>query len=232
MQIRLMQSVLQDTIAMRKNYSQYLCVCLALVALISSSFGQTLADVAEEAVRSAKESHYQHKTHVDQAAGIFDLDCSGFVDYLLKRIAPRQYTELPIEPGHVRPRAVAYYEFLATLPKKPTPGWEPVHRFSDLRPGDLIAWKKELTAAETGDTGHVMIVAEVPALTAKGRYRATVFDSTKTPHDDDTRPAGGDGIGRGDLFFYVDTEDRPVAFQFSSQRKVHDAPISMGRIAN
>ncbi|MBV9273478.1 MAG: hypothetical protein JO333_06260 [Verrucomicrobia bacterium] len=123
-------------------------VCLALVALISSSFGQTLTDVAEEAVRSAKETHYQHKTHVDQAAGIFDLDCSSFVDYLLKRIAPCQYTKLPIEPGQVRPRAVAYYDFLATLPKKPTPGREPVHHVSDLRPGDLIAWKKELTAAE------------------------------------------------------------------------------------
>jgi hypothetical protein len=58
----------------------------------------------------------------------------------------------------------------------------------------------------------------------------TVYDSTKSQHDDDTRAPGTNGIGKGDLFFYVDAQNAPVAFQFSSQRKVHEAPIAMGRL--
>jgi hypothetical protein len=195
-----------------------------------SVFSQTLADAAAETVGSVRETHYQHRTHVDKATGVFDLDCSGFVDYLLKRIAPDQYNQLPIETGHTRPRAEVYYEFFARLAQTPKPGWQVVLHFSDLRPGDIIAWKKEAAAQESGDTGHVMIVAQAPVRTGAGSYRLTVYDSTKSPHDNDTRAPGTDGIGRGDLFFYVDAQDAPAAFRFSSQRHVHDAPIAIGRL--
>jgi hypothetical protein len=204
---------------------------LFLAGTYGSAFSQTLADAAAETLGSVKETHYQHKTHVDKAAGVFDLDCSGFADYLLKRIAPDQYSQLPIEAGHTRPRAEVYYEFFAGLAQTPKPGWEIVQHFADLRQGDIIAWKKEAAAQESGDTGHVMIIAEPPVPTGKDSYRLTVYDSTKSPHDSDTRAPGTDGIGKGDLFFYVDGQDRPVAFKFSSQRHVHDAPIAMGRLA-
>ena len=207
--------------------------CISLLLLggtYGSAFSQTLADAAAETLGAVKETHYQHKTHVDKAAGVYDLDCSGFVDYLLKRIAPDQYNQLPIEPGHTRPRAEVYYELFAGLAEAPKPGWEMVQHFADLRPGDIIAWKKEAAAQESGDTGHVMIIAQPPVRTGKDSYRLTVYDSTKSPHDNDTRAPGTDGIGKGDLFFYVDVQDKPVAFKFSSQRHEHDAPISMGRL--
>ena len=75
-----------------------------------------------------------------------------------------------------------------------------------------------------------MIVAQTPVRNGADSYRLTVYDSTKSPHDNDTRAPGTNGIGKGDLFFYVNTEDAPVAFQFSSQRHVHEAPIAMGRL--
>jgi hypothetical protein len=203
---------------------------LILVGSCVPALSQNLADAAEEDLQSIKETHYQHKSHVDRQAGVFDLDCSGFVDHLLKQIAPEQYKRLPIEARHTRPRAEVYYEFFAGLAQTAKPGWQVVHRFSDLRRGDIIAWKKETAAQESGDTGHVIIVAASPNRQNNGPYRLTVYDSTKSPHDNDTRSPGTDGIGKGDLFFYVDSHDTPVAFQFSSQRKVHAAPISMGRL--
>ena len=202
---------------------------LVLAGNNSLLFGQGLADAAEQDLHSVKETHYQHKTHIDKTTGVFDVDCSGFVDHLLKRVAPQQYDRLPIEPGHTRPRAEVYYQFFVELAQTPKPGWEAVSRFAELRRGDLIAWKKETTSQETGDTGHVMVVGATPVRLGNAVYRLTVYDSTKSPHDNDTRAPGADGIGRGDLFFYVNAQDAPIAFQFSSQRQVHDAPISMGR---
>ena len=212
------------------KHATWFCL-LVLAGNSASAFARNLADAAEGDLKSVKETHYQNKSHVDKTAGVFDLDCSGFVDYLLKQVAPDQYKQLPIEPGHTRPRAEAYYEFFISLAQRPTSGWEVVRRFSDLRRGDVIAWKKVIAAQETGDTGHVMIVAGPPTRQNNGSYRLTVYDSTKSPHDNDTRTPGTDGIGKGDLFFYVNPQDGPVAFQFSSQRKIHDAPISMGRLA-
>jgi hypothetical protein len=211
---------------------QFLVVGLLVLAGNNAQLlGQSLADVAEEDLNLVKESHYQHKTHIDKAAGVFDVDCSGFVDHLLKQVAPQQYDRLPIEPGHTRPRAEVYYQFFVELAQTPKPGWKAVSRFAELQRGDLIAWKKETAAQETGDTGHVMVVGGAPSRLGNGSYRLTVYDSTKSPHDHDTRAPGADGIGRGDLFFYVNAQDAPIAFQFSSQRHVHDAPISMGRLS-
>jgi hypothetical protein len=204
---------------------------LVLAGNYAPLFGQGLANAAEEDLHLVKETHYQHKTHIDKTAGVFDLDCSGFLDHLLKQVAPQQYAQLPIEQGHTRPRAEVYYQFLVELAQTPKPGWAAVSRLGELRRGDLIAWKKETAAQETGDTGHVMVVGAAPVLLGNGSYRLTVYDSTKSPHDNDTRAPGTDGIGRGDLFFYVNAQDAPIAFQFSSQRHVHDAPISMGRLS-
>jgi deferrochelatase/peroxidase EfeB len=207
---------------------------VGLLILVGSSaqlFGQRLADAAEKDLHLAKATHYQHKTHIDKTTGVFDVDCSGFVDHLLKQVAPQQYDQLPIEPGHTRPRAEVYYQFFVELAQTPKAGWKAVSRFAELRRGDLIAWKKETAAQETGDTGHVMVVGAAPVRLGTTSYQLTVYDSTKSPHDNDTRGPGADGIGRGDLFFYVNAQDIPIAFQFSSQRQMHDAPISMGRLS-
>jgi hypothetical protein len=53
--------------------------------------GDNIAYAAEKLLDDVRETHYQHKTHVLQSAGIYDMDCSGFVDFLLKRVAPQQY---------------------------------------------------------------------------------------------------------------------------------------------
>jgi hypothetical protein len=60
--------------------------------------------------------------------------------------------------------------------------------------------------------------------------RSPAFVGKIWEHNTETRAPGTNGIGKGDLFFYVDAQDIPVAFQFSFRSNVHEDPIAMGRL--
>jgi hypothetical protein len=187
-----------------------------------------LAGAAEQLIGSVKETHYQHKTHVDPSQGVYDLDCSGLVDYLLKRVAPDRFAQIPIEPGHSRPRAVMYYQFINGLDQQPATGWATVQKLSDAKRGDIIAWEK--TASTEGDTGHVVIVAQEPVHQPDGLYAVEVYDSSGIHHEEDTRPPSTSGVGRGIIFFRVNQGGQPIAFQFNRHANFHEEPIAIGRL--
>jgi hypothetical protein len=84
--------------------------------------------------------------------GVYDMDCSGFVDYLLQQIAPAQFAPLRIEPGHTRPRAAMYFDLFTRLTKSPLPRWEAVPKLGEVRRGDIIAWE---LAASTDKTAGI-----------------------------------------------------------------------------
>jgi hypothetical protein len=187
-----------------------------------------LAGAAEQLVSSVKETHYQHKTHVDVSQGVYDLDCSGLVDYLLKRVAPDRFAQIPIEPGHSRPRAVMYYQFISGLNQQPATGWVAVQKLGDAKRGDIIAWEK--TASSEGDTGHVVIVAQDPVRQPDGLYAVAVYDSSGIHHEQDTRSPTTSGVGRGIIFFRVSEAGQPTAFQFNRRANFHEEPIAIGRL--
>ena len=193
---------------------------------------ENLGDAAERLLSRTRKTHYQHRTHVDRAGGVYDMDCSGFVDYLLKRIAPAQFAQLRIEPGHARPRAAMYFELFKGLHKSPLPGWEVVQNLGDARRGDIIAWQLAASTQEPGDTGHVVIVAAAPVEQTNGLYSAEVYDSSGIRHDDDSRPEGTSGVGKGVITFRVDASGEPVGFQFNSHAHFHGEPIAIGRLVN
>jgi hypothetical protein len=197
-----------------------------------ANLGQNIADAAEALTGSIRETHYEHKTHVVPSNGIYDMDCSGFVDYLLKRVAPEQYAHLPIETGHARPRAATYFEFFHGLPGNPVAGWKSIDRVADARRGDIIAWALEASTQKPGDTGHVVIVAAPPISTDAKEYRVTVYDSSGIRHDEDSRPDGTSGIGEGAITIRVDDRGTPVGFRFNSHAHFHLEPIAIGRIAD
>ena len=60
---------------------------------------ENLADAAERLLGQVRETHYQHKRHIDKVAGAYDMDCSEFVDFLLKQVAPERFSQIPVEPG-------------------------------------------------------------------------------------------------------------------------------------
>ena len=160
------------------------------------------------------------------------MDCSGFVDYLLKRIAPGQFGQLPIEPGHARPRAAMYFQLLHDLRKQPLLGWKAVRQLAHAQRGDIIAWELQASTQEPGDTGHVVIVAAAPVQVAEIIYRIEVYDSSGIPHDDDSRPKNTSGIGKGTITFRVNERGEPIAFQFNSRAHFHEEPIAIGRLVS
>jgi hypothetical protein len=194
--------------------------------------GDNIADAAEKLLTEIRETHYQHKTYVIQSAGTYDMDCSGFVDFLLRRVAPAQYAHVPIEPGHARPRAAMYFDLFNGLPRNSMPGWKPIDRLADAQRGDIIAWALTASTQKPGDTGHVVIVAADPVPVNAGEYSVAVYDSSGIHHDNDSRPKATSGIGKGVIKFRVDARGVPAGFQFNSRAHFHLEPIAIGRIVN
>jgi hypothetical protein len=190
---------------------------------------QNLADAAETLLAAVRETHYQHRTQVDQAEGVYDMDCSGFVDYLLKRFAPAQFALIPVESGHARPRAKIFFQLFDGLRENPVPGWSAVDRLTDVRRGDIIAWELATATEAPGDTGHVIIAAGQPVRKRENIYSLEVYDSSGIRHDNDSRPPGTSGIGKGTINFKIDPTGKAIAFQFNSAAHFHEEPIAIGR---
>lgn len=207
-----------------------LCLILA-VALVGT---EPVSEEARRIMTSARETWYSHKTVVDEKAGRYGVDCSGFVSLVLKRVAPQQLETIPHKDTRRRPLAYEFYEVFASSPsskREATNGWMRVERLQDARPGDLIAWRK--VHFEPGEsTGHIVIVDEAPVREADGRFRVVVLDSTSTPHAQDSRKDGANGIGRGTMWFTVDAAGRATGIN-SRDRSLAprtSSPIAVGRM--
>jgi len=118
------------------------------------------------------------------------------------------------------------------LKRSPLPGWEAVPKLSEARRGDILAWRLAASTEEPGDTGHVVIVAQAPVRQTNSLYRVEVYDSSVIHHDDDSRPEGTNGVGKGFITVQVDAVGEPVGFQFNSRAHFHHEPIAIGRLVN
>ena len=129
---------------------------------------------------------YQHRTQVDRAAGRYDYDCVGFVSYALKQAAPVAWAStvkaLGLAKGRI-PSPPRYRTFFAGLVQTPQPGWEAVTNAADLHPGDVVAWEHK---TETS-SGHALILGGLPVRRAEGEWLVEVYDSTSSPHGEDSR---------------------------------------------
>jgi hypothetical protein len=143
---------------------------------------------------------------------------------------------IPKEPSQPRPRAFEYYNSFAALnPDSPT-GWRRIDSLEDARRGDILAWR--FPVIEPGeDTGHVLFVADPPRTLNSGIFAVRVYDSADTPHFDDTRGTGEgqfpNGVGSGFINFKVDSDARPIAFQFGPgphDNSFVSLPIAIGRV--
>ena len=188
-----------------------------------------------------KTTAYSHKSHVDEEQGLYELDCSGLVDLILKQVSPKHLTEVETRRGHKRQLADDYVQTFEESPEKPKSGggWQRIDHLADARPGDILAWKNP--AHKTGEhtnTGHVMVIDESPveepnaaaAPDGQKTFRVRVIDSTESPHADDTRAARQSGVGRGTLWLVVDATGKPIGYHWKSLRgPLHEPPIAIGR---
>ncbi len=130
-------------------------ILLAAVLLSGLVLAQTqpcasrLLEEGQRELNLMQTSSYQHKTEVDEPSGQFDYDCSGFLDYALKKVARAAYAELPISrPSAKRPLAQDFYSFFSSLTFSSltvkTAHWEPIYKATGLKPGDLVSWLRPL----------------------------------------------------------------------------------------
>ena len=149
---------------------------------------------SQEIFNTMQRSSYEHKAFVDEAHGIYVLDCSSFMGLVIDKISPKAFASLPIDKPHKRPRAKNFYAFLNTLaPHENHDGWMGIKRMDELEKGDIIAWKYDPNLGKQ-DTGHVVMVYEKPILEANGFYQVRVMDSSKGKHAKDSRGEGQNGF--------------------------------------
>ena len=209
-----------------------------------------VAAAAALIVRSTRHTRYQHEPAIDPETGTYNLDCAEFVSYVLRGVTPEHYARIPKEPERPCPRAFEYcdylqsltfdntngwrrsYELDAAVVHEAVQGWRRVDRLSEVRRGDVLAWRFARWSAE-GDTGHVLLVAEKPAPMVRGVIAVRVYDSSRIPHFEDSREGGGDfegGVGMGTLLFRVGRTGAPNAVQFAPSGGFHALPIVIGRL--
>jgi hypothetical protein len=141
-------------------------------------------------------------------------DCSGFVAWCIRqenRVAydsiPRQVAAISeqalrdylakVDRGHGQnwPSAADYAALGASQAEAPFQslgGGEEI--LTRMQPGDILAWG---LLPKSGDTGHVVIVAQTPVQSA-GVWNVQVLDSSLLKHGNDSRP-GGTGVGLGTI---------------------------------
>jgi hypothetical protein len=201
----------------------------------SESLALMLAEQASDVLANVKETRYVHTQSVDAAAGIYDVDCSGFASWLLQQIASRHLQQIPVDASAHRPLAHNYYEFFASRSADVEQGWQQISGLANARKGDLVAWKLADTP-HGGDTGHVFVIhaTPVPVPNQDGTLRVHVIDASDVKHFDDSRGTGAGqfptGVGSGFIHFRVDGDGNPTAFQFNANETPVPVPIAICRI--
>ena len=192
--------------------------------------------VADEVLRileNMQQTNYQHNLYIDEATRTYDVDCSGFVSYILGQVAPNHLNLIPLTGSEPRLLAHDYYNFFSSLPNETTNGWRQILFLRDARRGDLIAWP---LPPPNIDTGHIFVVAADPVPLDANTLAVMAYDSSDIFHYDDSRGRGSNqsltGVGSGTFHLQINSAGTPVAFQFDAGDPVVSANIAIGRIEN
>ena len=189
-----------------------------------------LVEEVQRELNVMRVTRYQHTTTVDESSGSYFYDCSGLLDYAMGRA--RAADLQPIPHTKARPLAADIEGYLHRGPTGPIESWEALARVDALSPGDVIA-RQATEDSTTGDTGHVMVVLEAPALNSAraAEWLVRVADSTLSPHALDSRHPGTTGLGTGTIGLLVDDRGAPTAFYWRGGVSPQAKPtrIALGR---
>jgi hypothetical protein len=208
-----------------------------------TAVGEPLFHEATNEFKTMKSTQYQHKTSVDRNAGSYRYDCVGFVSYALRQAVPEAWaTALKvtgIAKGRI-PSPPKYRAFFAGLAETPQPGWQAVRKVSEIRRGDVVAWEHKTATA----VGHALIIGSDPVPGPEGSWTVEVYDSTSSPHTDDSRPederaqvlaSSGrrSGLGHGVMVLIADPVSGALTgFRWSVKARAITVPIAAGRPAS
>jgi hypothetical protein len=208
-------------------------IALVILTLLNSNTRQRslLLGEAERQLSLMKTSVYQHRTNVDEASGRYNYDCSGFLNYSLKRVLLEAYSELPRFTSK-RPLAQDYHVLFSSQTQNSI-YWERILKATQLKAGDIIAWLRPQDN-DSNNTGHVMLVRNEPMVypDQSNELLVTVIDSTGSPHAQDTRHMGQTGLGSGIIGIIMNSNSEPIAYHWRGEksRKKEVTSIAFGRI--
>ncbi len=102
--------------------------------------GNRMVQEAQRIVAAVKSSSYSHKTRINEAEGSYLCDCSGFVGWILKKVAPDALKAVSVSKGHSHALAEDFYTaFSAAADDAASTPWRRIPRAMDARPGDVLA---------------------------------------------------------------------------------------------
>lgn len=132
----------------------------------------------------------------DATKGIYIVDCSMYVDNIIKKVFPSAYHKLVNAAGTPRPTTQHYYRFFNELDNDDKGYWNKVEDVEALRPGDVIVFRERKNLHTV--SGHIMVVVDKP-IPMNNAFLVRVADSAPVGHSKDTRPPHTSGIGIGTL---------------------------------
>lgn len=196
----------------------------------TNSMTKRVVEFVHKSISNLKYSVYQMGgSHFDTNRGVYVLDCSSYVDHILREAHPDAYLSLVESSGAEKPNSRNYYDFFNELSYDRDDYWNKVEDIEQLQPGDILVFRyKNSHGAERG--GHVMVVMDKPTRD-EDAFLVRVADSAPVGHSEDTRPGHSSGIGIGTLLLKVNPKTgEPSAFAWKvGSRWQHNVNIAMAR---
>jgi hypothetical protein len=187
---------------------------------------------ADEALNALTYSTYSTSNVWDTLSGIYKVVCVYYLNHLVDDALPEHYDamlEMVDKTGIRRLGTEDYYDIFKTIPYGQTAyGWKRIERVADLRPGDVVVWKK-LDGSST--FGHAFLIASVPARDSRwsGAYQVRITDATSTPHSNDSRGSGGSGVGAGEMLLRAGSTGRLYKLAWSTRGYWKEGGFAMAR---
>lgn len=176
-----------------------------LPGYLLSSVERNLVDAVRNTIATLRYTAYKlGGAHIDPSHGVYVVDCSSYVDYILKSMYPHAFTNLTTWSGTEKPTTNDYYQYFTNLSDNKKTQWNTVDDVESLRPGDILVFRyKNKWGNERG--GHVMMVMDKP-IHQSDAFLVRVTDSAPAGHSTDTRNPRTSGIGIGTLLLKVDSK--------------------------
>jgi len=178
----------------------------------------------------------------DPQKGVYVVDCSSFVDHVLRAVCPQAYSSLVNSSGTYNPTTKDYYHFFNQLSPEPHHYWSKVGAVKELQPGDILVFRSQPTyrlahysrkrhhrKVSAEGAGHVMIVMSKPIFDTDS-FEVQVADSASAGHSDDTRMPHESGIGIGTLLLKVNLKTgQPYAYAWKMDSYFKNVKFAMAR---
>lgn len=143
----------------------------------------------------------------DISRGIYIVDCSSYIDRILKVTHPAAFSRLATWSGNANPTTNDYYHYFQEIADGPQKHWLPIEDIGSLRPGDVIVFRYNQNTK-----GHIMILMDKPKRKAN-TVSIRVTDSAPIGHSQDTRKRRVSGIGIGTMMVKIHPKtSKPYAY--------------------